>query len=227
MNRLVESFRSLPRSARWLITAAAGFVVYFLVIEPLLDRTNAYDAQADAVESNLRRAASLSDENSEDGRIVANGMRTFGLPHLPDAAAARPEAIQRVVDRILEDHAVTSRTKTERNATLTGDRARELAGDARIERYVIEVSFEASQEAVAAIVADLERAPGVSAVSRVKIDRTAVRGTFVDDFGLANSPVGGSGADGNGGGRVRATISAEAWVLIRPKAGSSTGELSS
>lgn len=220
MNRLLTAFAALPRSARWVVLAGAFMGVYFLVIEPLLDRANNHDAAADAIENNLRRASQLSDEDSDDGRLLATGMKTYGRPQLPSDAAAKPESVQRIVDQILEDHGVDSRTKTERNSTMTGDRARALAADGKIERYIVEVSFEATQETVAAIIADLEQAPGISAVSRVKIDRTAIGGRFGEDFGAPGA--GGESAAG----RVRATISAEAWVLLRARPGdsSSSGE---
>lgn len=220
MNAWLTRFRALPRAARWAILAGIAFGAYFLVIEPLLDRTNRFDARADAIEDNLRRAGRLADQDSDEGRLVINGMQAFGRPQPPNAASARPEAVQRVVDQVLESHGVANRTKTERSSTITGDRARALAADGRLERSIIEVSFEAPQEVVAAIIADLERSPGISSISRVKIDRTAVRGLFGEDLG-GSGP--GGAATGSSAGRVRATISAEAWVLIKPRAGESGG----
>jgi len=206
MKRIVEWFKSLPRAARWGIAAAAVFGLYFLGVEPILERTNRYASSADGIESNLRRATDLAGEDSEDGRVLVAGMKAYGRPHLPGAAASRPEAIQRAVDEVLEQRGVTSRTKTERTATLTGDKARAIAGEGKIERYIVEVSFEADQTIVAQVIADLERSPVVSAVSRIKIDRTAIGSRFAEDEAK------------NGIGKVRATINAESWVLLRQRA---------
>lgn len=210
MKRLVDSVMRLPRAARWAVLAAVVFGAYFLVVEPLLDLTNRHAAAADAIESNLRRAGELSSDDSDTGRIIATGIRAFGRPKLPTDPSARPEVIHRVVDDVLELHGVENRTKTERSSTLTGERARALAEGGRIERYIVEVSFDAPQEAVAGIIADLERSPEISAVSRVKIDRTAVGGRWGEES-----------ADEHG--MVRATIAAETWVFIRARPGSAGG----
>jgi hypothetical protein len=214
MNQLLQMFRSLPRAAQWGILAAVVFGGYFLVVEPILDITNRHDAAADAIEINLRRTGELSGEDSDDGRLLVSALKNFGRPHLPNARETRPEAIQRVVDEILEDHGVETRTKNERNTTLTGDRARAIAGEDRLERFIVEVSFEADQATVAKIIADLEQSPVVSAVSRVKIDRTVVSSRNTDGAEAAS-------------GRVRATINAESWVLVHARPGSdSNGDAS-
>lgn len=201
--RISEWFRNLPRAARWGVLAGLVIVGYFLVVEPVLDRTNHYAARADATENSLRRAANLLSGDSDDGQAVRVGTANFGSPQSPTGGAIRPEAIQRAVDEVLEDHGITNRTKTERRSDLTGDKARALAPDGKIVRLIVEVSFEADQAVVARIIADLERSPVVSAVSRIKIDRTAVGGRFVEDSGEGSS------------GKVRATISAESWVYSR------------
>lgn len=213
MNRLIAAFRQLPRAAQWGVLAAAIFGGYFLVVEPILEQTNRYDAAADAIENNLRRTGALFGEESDDGRLLVTGVRTYGSPLRPTSPEARAEAIQRIVDEILEDHGVDTLTKTERTSTLTGDKARAVAGGGRLERSIVEVSFEADQATVARIVADLEQSPVVTAVSRVKVDRTAVGSRSSDSGGRP--------------GRVRATINAESWVVVRTRAGSaSSGESS-
>jgi hypothetical protein len=214
MNQLIQKFRALPRAAQWGTLAAIVFGGYFLIIEPVLDITNRHDAAADAIETNLRRTGELASEDSDDGRVLVSALRNFGSPHLPNAPETRPESIQRVVDEILEDHGVETRTKNERNSPLTGDRARAVAADGRIERYIVVVSFEADQATVAKIIADLEQSPVVSAVSSVKIDRTAVGSRYAEDAAAAT-------------GKVRATINAESWVLIRTRGDSdSSGDAS-
>lgn len=213
MSRLVEMFRSLPRAGRWGVIAIAAFAGYFLIVEPVLELTNTHDAAADAIENSLRRTAELASDDSDDGRMFSSGINAYGHPQLPNDPKTRPEAIQRVVDEVLETHGIETRTKTERNSTLTGDKARALVGSDKLERYIVEVSFEADQNTVAQIIADLEQSPVVSAVSRVKIDRTAIGSRYFDD------------ADKAVPGRVRATISAESWVQVRATPGAaSTGE---
>lgn len=204
MNAAISWFANLPRSAKWAVAALVIFGGYFFVVEPVLDRTNRLGAQADAIENNLRRASELATDDSDDGRMIANGLRAFGTPSAParSAGADRAGSVQRIVDGILADHGVENATRTERNAQLTGDRARALAPDGKIQREMVEVSFEADQKVVAAVIADLERSSGISAVSRVKLDRTSVGNRFAEDSGT--SP-----------GTVRASLTAEAWVFTR------------
>ncbi len=215
MSSVLDKFRSLPRAARWGVLAILVFSAYFLVVEPILELTSAHDSAADTIERSLGRTADLASEDSDDGRTLSSGIKAFGRPQLPSDPKTRPEAIQRVVDEVLEAHGVETRTKTERTSTLTGDKARALVGADKLERYIVEVSFEADQGTVAQVIADLEQSPVVSAVSRVKIDRSAVGSRYIDD------------PEKSGAGRVRATISAESWVQASPAAdAASTGESS-
>jgi hypothetical protein len=214
VTKILVAFRELPRAAQWGVVAATIFGGYFLIVEPALEARNRHDAAADAIENSLRRTEQLFSDKSDDGLLLINGVRAFGVPQLPNARDTRPEAIQRIVDEILEDHGVDTRTKTERTSTLTGDRARAIAGDGRIERYIVEVSFEADQATVARIVADLEQSPVVSAVSRVKVDRTAVGSRYAESSSASPD-------------RVRATINAESWMVVRTRPGSSSSGESS
>src|SRR5438876_420265 len=72
--------------------------------------------------------------------------------------------------------------------------ARAVTPEERVERRISEIQFDAAPEVVTEILADLERAPEVSAVSRVEMRR----------------------ADREGASRqLHATIAAETWVVAR------------
>lgn len=199
MKNIIAAIRSLPRAAQWGLLAAVVFGLYFLVIEPVMTKTERLAARADRLESDLRRASDFASPDSSDGQFLIRAVKAFGTPRLPSDPDARPDSIQRVIDKILDDHDIADRTKIERSATLTGDLVGELAGAARIERYIVEVSFEADQHTVASVIADLEREPAVSAISRIKIDRATAY----------------SARDESAPRLVRATIAAEAWVRVR------------
>jgi hypothetical protein len=62
-----------------------------------------------------------------------------------------------------------------------------------IDRLILEVTFEADPSTVISVLADLEKAPEVTTVSRVRIDKTNNRDDTVRT--------------------VRATITPEAWIL--------------
>lgn len=214
MNKLLHWFQNLPRAAKWGVAAIAALGAYFLVIEPVLDRTNIHQSHADRLESELTRVAELESPDSADGAFLRKGRRVYGAPQLPTDAGSRPDAIHRIVDGVLEDHGIADRTKTERSVELSAERsAAILGGDGRVTRYIVEVSFEAPQETVVQIIADLEQSSVVTAISRVRIDRaTGYSSAFARDL---------SRSDSSASRLVKATIAAEAWVRSASRGGSS------
>ncbi|MCC6321655.1 MAG: hypothetical protein IT438_09515 [Phycisphaerales bacterium] len=209
MSQLLASFSALPRSAKWIVASVVVLVAYFLIIEPVLDRTNRFAGEADALERSLTRAYEIGSDSSDDGKAVLSATQVFGRPRLPTDSSLRPESIQRVVDEILDTHNVEDANKRESSATLQDDTLSALKpSEGRFERYIVEVSFDATQETVAHVLADLERSPSVSAISRVRIDRSG----FASSTGRAPDS-----AETSGPRLVRATIAAESWVFIPQK----------
>ena len=127
--------------------------------------------------------------------LLASRLRRAASCLPAGATALKPEAFSRIINTILENNKVTPNNINEHPPVrLSGDAATALG--VPINRIIIEFSFEASPETVAAVLAELERTPEVAAVSRVKIDRSGVRGGANDDDRL-----------------VRATLSPEAWIV--------------
>jgi hypothetical protein len=202
---LIARLRALPRAARWALGAAALIAVYFAIVEPTLDATNQLNNKSDVLLSGLRQERDLLVNDSAKGRVVADGQRYFGEPLLPTDPANRAEAIHNVVDEVLNKRGVTKKTLTERQIPMRPEEAAALSGkpDAIGDRLILDITFEASPEAIMDIVSDLEQAREVAAVSRVEI-RRADTGR---DKGAA--PVG----------RVlKVTISPESWFISKPAA---------
>ncbi len=200
MSALVQKWNALPRAARWLAYLVVFVGLYFGVITPLWNMVDRSGQRAAGLERTLNRAKELSSTESSDGALIASVQSAFGRPMMPGASRLTPEAFGRVVDGILEGHDVLDRTVTERKVPMAqADAERLRAGP--VDRLILEVTFEAKQETVIAILADLERAQEVAAVSRVRIDRTGIRD---EELQL-----------------VRATISPEAWIATS-SAGAST-----
>jgi hypothetical protein len=211
MNRLIAQFRALPRAARWALAATLAILAYFVVVEPTLDATNRLTARNDQLAAGLKQEAALKAADSPQGRAIADGQRSFGQPLLPTDKAATPDAIHRVVDAVLTRHGVTKRTKNERQIPIQGDNLTALLGpDAQrltVDRLVLDVTFEATPETVAAIVAELEQAKEITAVARVEM-RKAEAGR-------------GAAAEPAPGRFVKATISPESWIVSGAAAGGS------
>jgi len=172
MNRLIELVTRMPRAGRWLLVFVAFIAIYLLAIEPALDAASVARARADSLESDLRRERLLLAPSSRAGGELERAVSTFGLPRHPADAGARPEALQRTVNAILLDHGVENAAYSERSGAIRADEAGAVVGaTARLDRYVLDVAFEAAPGTVMAILADLEQDREVTAVSRVKIDK--------------------------------------------------------
>lgn len=203
MNALVKKYNSLPRSGRWLVWTLVVVVAYFAVVEPVLTLTASAKAHADALAAGLERERALTSTDSDQGRTLANGRLSFGEPYLPEDPANKPEALHKVVDEILQKHDIGNRVKAERHIRISSDEATQLLGPlaatSSVERLILDISFEATPDVVTAILADLEQAKEVAAISRVEIRR---------------QDAGGRGSTAPSNSRiVKATISPEAWVI--------------
>ena len=214
MNALLLKYNSLPRAGKWLVWALAVIVAYFGVVEPVLNATNAARARADTLAAGLDKERALTSPDSDQGRILENGRRSFGEPYLPEDPNNRPEALHSLVDTILEKRGVSSRVKSERRIRIAGDEAVKLLGplaaSSVVERLILDVTFEAAPDTIVAILADLEQAKEVAAVSRVEIRRLDTGG-------------GRSGAPASNAKIVKATLSPEAWIVTRSTGLASAG----
>lgn len=215
MSAITQKYNSLPRAARWLLLTVGVVVVYFGVVEPVLEATNAAKTRADLLATDLAKERALSSTDSEQGRVLETGRRSFGEPLLPEDKANKPETLHSVVDRILEEHAVAKSTKSERHIRIAGDEAVKLLGSLvstmTAERLILDISFEATPETVTAVLAALEQAREVAAISRVEIRR--------QDAG--RDPRAGSSSSGSR--IVKATISPEAWIVTPSTAAAGGG----
>lgn len=207
MTKLFDKFAALPRSMKWLVVFLVVLVGYFVIVEPVLDATNRMNQKADSLAAGLKKEADLLSPESPDGRRLADGRRLFGEPMLPGDPAHRPEAVHDAVDRILEKHGVTKRTKNERRVAFRGDELAALMGGAAAgtqqaaERLILDIPFEATPETVTAIVSELEQAKEITLVSKVEMRRP--------DAGRDAR----SGTPVATGKTLKVTVSLEAWIL--------------
>ena len=85
----------------------------------------------------------------------------------------------------------------EAGAPLRDANADTLAGPGnRVDRFILDLTFEATPETAAAVIADLESAEEVAAVGRVQMRRVE------------------AGRGERSSGRIRVTLSPEAWILV-------------
>lgn len=206
MSSLRTAYARLPRAAKWVVWSVLFCLAYFLVAEPALERTAALTAAADATESALARERAIAAAWSDTNTPAAAARAAFGAPLPPGPSEPRTRALYTRVNRILETHRLAADI-TERRAPLRDAAADTLAGPGnRIDRFILDLTFESSPETAAAVLADLESAEEVAAVGRVQMRRV--------ESGRAAD----RGSDRAASRRVRVTLSPEAWILT-PAAG--------
>lgn len=197
MSAAMNWWQGLPRAAKWLIALVLFVVGYFAVFEPVLDFSNRVGADASKIELALTREKAFASSDADSGSTITSTIKAFGRPKMP--GDLKPEAFSRLVNGILEGHGVMTPVISERRVPLAGEAAATLASTlniGKIDRLIIEVSFDADPATVVSVIAALEQAREVAAVGRIRIDKPSGRG---DEDQL-----------------VRATISPEAWIAAAP-----------
>lgn len=189
MNALLDWYRSQQRAVRWAVWALAGLVGYFLIVEPAVDASLRLSREADLREAALHRLA----EGAADSEAEALAIRKFGRVELPGDANTRTQRLNRAVTAILESHGIRQHTSSTKMTSMEqGPLQSAVPATEQVWRFVREIQFEATPEALAAVLADLERSPDVSCVSRVQLRR--------------------GGEAGRGDRVVRATVAVETWI---------------
>jgi hypothetical protein len=195
MNALLQKFNALPRAFKWLIALGVFLIAYFAIIEPILGFAQTWERRASTLQTAIARDKELASEEGE-GHAIEQSQALFGSPRTPGKNQVAPETLYRLVNSILEAHGVTDRSVNERSVPMTGDQAASLGAGA-ITRIILDVSFESDSLTVISVLAELERSPEVSAISRVKIDKMGQRS--------------GAAAD-EASDSVRVTLAPEAWI---------------
>lgn len=187
---LRDTWRGTSPVIRWSLVAGVTILGGYFALTPVWNKIASLDRRGDMLESALNRREGFATDKSIDGAVIAGTLEKLGAPSMPGKLKAA--AFARVVDGVLSRNKVEDRNVTERKVRLAREATDTLAMG-NIDRLILEVTFEATPETVAAILSELEKAPEVAAVSRVRIDKSVLRD--------------------EGAQLVRATITPEAWVL--------------
>lgn len=199
MTRLWNTYRSLPRAVRWAVIAALGMIAYFGIVEPALNIASTASDQGRQIAEILTRERTYAEDSARATGTVGAGMTAFGKPNLPASYKDRSLALAQAVDEILKNHAVEGAVTREKSGSIPDPRLAALTNAApRADRLILDVSFESEPETVSRVLADLERAPQVTAVSRVVIR-------------LADASRGSARATPSR--RVKAELWVEAWII--------------
>ena len=195
----VARFRAQPRAVRWGLVGGAVIVAYFAVVEPVMDRINAWNAAAATRESALASYVRSGPRLKTSGETVALGRREFGEVALPGEAQSRSVLFSEAIDDILRRHTIAELSTTPGKGSLgVGPLTRHLGDQYRVERVTKDLKFLATPEEAVSLLADLEREPLVATIPRVQV-RQADGRQRADRM-------------------VDVTISVETWVTSRKEA---------
>jgi len=196
MNSIVARYRALPRVLKWIAWAACVLIGFVVIDRTLLRMQDRLNARADLHQSILDSYARGARARDDAEATIAGGIARFGLVEMPADASRRASEFNRAIDAVLERNGVRDQTSTTDNAGAAEQKLSERFGQGvRVARLVRHVQFDGSPRTVARVIADLERTPLVSGVSRVEIT-TATRRD-------------------EGRGSVRARLSVETLVIER------------
>ncbi len=171
--RLRRAYVSLPRWSQWSAIFLLFVVLpYFTVVEWALDNAGTTSAQANLLQESLTRQASRAERAEGAGQSLALGQARFGGVKFP-GESKQVESLLSRIDEVLKARGAGSPSKRERPPAQLGRDV--MAGvvpeGMQVQRVQVQVDFEASQQAAAAIIADLERTPEVHAISRASLKR--------------------------------------------------------
>ena len=166
LEQLATKFSALPRAARWGVTALSFFLAYFLVIEPALDATTTYNNKADTLRTALDNAANRAEGADGLSADLKLGTTRFGEKVFPADNPGSGPLNKRIAD-ILGEHGVTAWKSDERPASNLGNNAFQnaLNPGQRARKIVVNLDFESHPLTASQVLADLERAPEVHAIS--------------------------------------------------------------
>lgn len=165
-----SAFAQLPRAVRWAIVFGIFVLAYFFAIEPAIDRMNKWNAQSDVLTAALKNYGKQEAELRAASDAIKLGQRQFGEVALPGDPRTRPDEFRDAISRILDARGVAQRTISARSGSFTqGPLVDHVKGVSRVEKQIADVSFLATPETFAAVLADLEREKFVTSVRRAQV----------------------------------------------------------
>jgi hypothetical protein len=195
---LLSRFAALPRAFQWAIYGLFAMAAYFGVVEPVLDRTGEMGGRASALEASLRTYAASKGKLDAAVTTTRTGERQFGELALPADLSKRSTEFSSALDEIMRRHNIANVTSGSRNTALEKGPLVDYyrAGNQqRVEKLVKDLTFMATPEQFAAALADMEREPLVTTISRVNVRQTDGQDRFNR--------------------MLRVNIAAESWVVVK------------
>ncbi len=203
MSTFAQRWSELPRAAKWGGGFIAFIALYFLAIEPAMKKMDSWNIEADKLAADLRTKTRIRQDTIDGQKLVEQATRVIGRPSLPVKTSDRTTSLDRRLSTIFGAHNVKQRTNTREPTPLASQLQQAevpqslVPPDSRLDKIVVELSFETDMATFTDILKEMEQAPEIACVTRVQIRKqqpTNARG---------NSKAG----------PVAITLFAEAWSI--------------
>lgn len=174
---IVARWTGLPRAAKWGFFAIVVIGAYFLVVEPTLEMYQREVVRANRELDELKRMQQLEERLEEAQRRIALGVTRYGDAALRMEVDSGP--VYNLLDRIFAEYGVTGYTiDSPRREPLEREivsKIEQVDRDADPQRQVFTVRFTTEPEKVIQVLAALEMAPEITAMSSVTLRRLEPR----------------------------------------------------
>ncbi len=167
-----QSFKRLPRAARWAVSAGVIVLGLLLYIDHVVGLAVRWNERSEELLVNLRRASG-GEERLDRLDTLRDVVRAVGGVQKPRADADAENAFNDVVSGVLKKHPVTRDSFSYRGASKlpAGTLARVLGRE--VQKITGDLRFDATQEEAIAIISELEDSPEVEAITNLRITRQA------------------------------------------------------
>jgi hypothetical protein len=193
-NSLTQSFQQLPRALKWAVVAAFGLILFLIWSSYLDPIAQDFNRDAEQIESKVRDVRSIRDLNDQTKKLI----EVVGPVEFPKSEAETSAAVDALVNGLLKKHNASNPNFSLRTTSALPKAA--LPGvvrNNRVERLTGDLKFDASPQAAAAIIAELESSPDIESINSVRMTRDT-------------------------SGKVKVQLALEAWVLSSARAAGAT-----
>jgi hypothetical protein len=170
--KALARYNGLPRASRWLVIACVGFGGFALLDSVLWPIADEWNRRADRLELVLKRASERAEELPDSVTQAAIALGPNSVPKLEEVGK---EKLASAIAEILKKKGVTAgqdiRPAQPLPESVLPDVAAEKGG--KMGRTVAEVRFEATPDAVTAILSEFESSPAIDAITDITLSYKA------------------------------------------------------
>lgn len=193
---LWAKFVALPFVVKFALAAVVVAGAYFGIVEPVLERSSEMAGKASALEASLETYAQSKSKLDAAADAVRLGERQFGVLAVPEDPSKRSTEFSSAVDGVMKKHQIDGVTSSNRNTSVDkGPLVNQIPATNRVEKIVKDLTFLATPEQLAGALADLEKEPLVTSISRVSARQSDGQERFDR--------------------KLRCSIVLETWVIVK------------